>query len=477
MEKRSLNIKEEDCEWERMHPLLKNPDIKEEDYDSAAISIKEESAAASDNTQLQNNELEHHVKKEDIKSDSVSQCVCSHEDMPESNKYLSLQNHSVHGNSECLKSDMMINEKASDLCHTEDLQINRPFCLSSFPQTVLNHRLHQDENVKKLTTLCSSLPVVKLSIVDTISTQKMSLNTKLTALNACRKQRSSKQKSKTKPKLSLRRPKPYYCSKCDKQLFSSSSFKIHSRIHSGEKPYCCTECGKRFSSSTSLQMHTRTHTGEKPYWCSECGKRFSCSSHLQTHKRIHSGEKPYCCSECGKRFSNSSNLQKHIKTHTKDKSYSCPKCGKQFFSSSSLQGHIRIHSGEKPYTCSECGKRFSRNSNLRIHKRIHTGEKLYCCFDCGKQFSQKGNLEKHTRIHTGEKPFCCSECDKQFSSSTSLQIHTRIHTGEKPYYCSECGRQFTSSGNLQRHTRIHTGETSGCQLEGPNDRKIVHIKT
>ncbi|XP_039608423.1 zinc finger protein 502-like [Polypterus senegalus] len=197
-------------------------------------------------------------------------------------------------------------------------------------------------------------------------------------------------------------------------------------IHTGEK--CCLECGKQFTYKSGLNRHMKIHTREKPHYCSECGKSFSCISYLQKHRIIHTGQKPHCCPECGKLFSRRSNLQRHR----------------------------RIHTGENPHCCSECGKSFLRRSNLQSHKTIHTGEKPHCCSECGKSFSWKSSLQCHKKIHTGEKPYSCPECGKSFIRRSTLQSHRRIHTGEKPYCCPECAKQFSDKRSFQRHIEIHT---------------------
>ena len=60
-----------------------------------------------------------------------------------------------------------------------------------------------------------------------------------------------------------------------------------------KKPISCSKCGKSFMSTSKFKLHERIHTGEKPFSCSKCEKTFSQAGHLKTHERIHTDEKPF----------------------------------------------------------------------------------------------------------------------------------------------------------------------------------------
>jgi KRAB domain-containing zinc finger protein len=56
----------------------------------------------------------------------------------------------------------------------------------------------------------------------------------------------------------------------------------HVRIAPTENKMC-NICNKIFTTTTSLKMHMRVHTGEKPFECPMCKKRFTQKGHMRSH--------------------------------------------------------------------------------------------------------------------------------------------------------------------------------------------------
>uniref|UniRef100_A0A8C4RFK8 C2H2-type domain-containing protein n=1 Tax=Erpetoichthys calabaricus TaxID=27687 RepID=A0A8C4RFK8_ERPCA len=288
MEKRNVDFKEEECDWEYVQHKMGQSNIKEEeDCEWEPTGIKQESETFLD---THKNETVRSVKEEDL-----SPYLYPHEDVTglgfTPSRELSLQNPLVHMKSETLNRT----GKASCSSHIEeDSQESANISLPSFfqgrPEQIKNMRTLTSENSEILipaTVHNSCQPVVKLRRINRINSQPHVENTSTAALSGCQeRETSSKHKSKNKNKWSHMREKTYCCSHCGKQFFDNSSLQRHARIHTGEKPFFCSECGKRFFDSSSHQRHARIHTGEKPYCCSDCGKQFSTSSSLQIHKEF-----------------------------------------------------------------------------------------------------------------------------------------------------------------------------------------------
>ena len=78
--------------------------------------------------------------------------------------------------------------------------------------------------------------------------------------------------------------------------FSSSHFKTHMLIHSGEKLYSWSHCSLSCTTAGHLKDHVCTHSGEKPFHCDQSNYT-STLTHLKRHKLKHTGDKLFSCSQ------------------------------------------------------------------------------------------------------------------------------------------------------------------------------------
>ncbi|XP_028677455.2 uncharacterized protein LOC114666675 [Erpetoichthys calabaricus] len=118
-----VDIKEEDYSWESVDGQLHDSDMKEEDCESAAVSNKDPEPI-SDTKGMKNNKPVNGIEEGSVKSEAVSQYVCSRDHVPGSSFTpsgpFSIQNHSVQVKSKALASDVKRPKRVSYLKRKQD---------------------------------------------------------------------------------------------------------------------------------------------------------------------------------------------------------------------------------------------------------------------------------------------------------------------------------------------------------------------
>ncbi|XP_039616412.1 zinc finger protein 22-like [Polypterus senegalus] len=238
MEK-TVNIKEEDCEWKSIYLKQESLSIKEEDHELQSVGIEKETEE----------------------------------------KSVSIEKHN-HTNMDSVKEDNLHDGCQDGVVTRLDSSHSRP---CSSPEPSINVKSESLESEPKRAVETTSVRAQKNKQPPSKKSGKRNKDHCSVECGREFSNRSALQKN-TRDHMG---EKTYCCNECGKQFSRITSLKNHTRVHTGEKPYCCNECGKLFSHMDSLQKHTRVHTGEKPYCCNECGKQFSQISSLQRHTRVH----------------------------------------------------------------------------------------------------------------------------------------------------------------------------------------------
>lgn len=89
---------------------------------------------------------------------------------------------------------------------------------------------------------------------------------------------------------------PYFCVFCDQRFSTRKRWEKHLPKHSAEAPFVCKEksCGKAFKWKHALTAHSVIHADVKKFLCQECGFSTSHVSTFRFHSRIHSGNLMKC---------------------------------------------------------------------------------------------------------------------------------------------------------------------------------------
>ncbi|XP_033229618.1 zinc finger protein 235-like [Belonocnema kinseyi] len=270
----------------------------------------------------------------------------------------------------------------------------------------------------------------------------------------------------------------YWCSKCQKQLETAESLRIHTEEHdrteksdpdptgSITKPYTCPTCKKVFKKFATVKAHMLKH---KPLnlKCKFCQKVFSTQRNIKEHMEIHEKKKYYACDICNKNFIVKSNLKNHLRRHMNEKNFTCNVCKKKFVWKYELELHKVTHTGKKPFQCDDCKKGFSFRSSMKVHilrnmkngghnGRVRKNPVNHICDICCESFPLMSALDTHKLIHSDKKPYECEICKRCFVDKYKLRYHQIRRSEEDPYFeCEICKLKFCHKRTFLMHEAIH----------------------
>ena len=141
----------------------------------------------------------------------------------------------------------------------------------------------------------------------------------------------------------------YKCKKCNKTVYTPSTWKFHN--------YC-----------------------QKPklYQCNTCHKKFMYSSKMRQHRHIHITQKHFKCFHggCSKTYKHPQDLEWNAVTHLNTK-FECVLCEKSFNQWCLLKRHEVVHSNVLKYFCTTCEIGFKHYNQLYWHKNKNHWKQIW----------------------------------------------------------------------------------------------------
>ena len=256
----------------------------------------------------------------------------------------------------------------------------------------------------------------------------------------------------------------YWCTICNKSLFTLNSLKQHQIQHAKDRAKHCPHCQMPFLYKHELDRHQSnclltsrmSRRMRKRQVCNVCGSIFRETSKFNYHMRLHARVEPHECAFCNKAFASPTQLVVHLTSHTamgfddqQEELSQLPvenlSIGPTVLSQEVLQD---------VYRCTICRELLFSADSLKRHQIQHANKIAVWCPHCQRPCSSQSRLKEHLCTHK-EMSICITE--KQTDHALPQQSPAVLPGDD--HCCPRCGKQFSKRKYLQDHLR----RTKSCQ--------------